>query len=366
MQPGTRLNTPQRGRVGKVGRAALAVLAFCASLGMRAYRGKITRVLLGAIASVGLGWLALHELDWGQVFQTFREFPIAFAFLGILVFFIALLLRAYRWRVLFVHERVSLFRLFMVQNAGIGLNNLMPIRAFSEAAQFLLLTRRDGVTAPTALATLVVVNVLDIFASAILMGVGVIFLPQLRGASIQLAGAIILSIVSLLIVLFVFRKLDTFSLGKRVPFLTRFAAALSALQDRRRRVLASFVLTVGHWLIVGLSGWILAHGLGMDVSLGLMIVLFVAVIFFVSATPSLPGAVGTFEAAVMYTLVTLFSVDKALAFPFAVVMHVVMFVPPTIIALIVLPREGVGLFAKRAAQEPAVVEAGRDPSVSDH
>ena len=362
MRPGTSRNGRESCQTEKGGPTGLASLV---GLALSVYRWKVTRLLLGALASVGLGWLALHKLDWGEVLHTFRDFPIEFAFLGALVFLGALLLRAFRWYVLFVQERVSLFRLFIVQNAGIGLNNMMPVRAFGEATQFLLLTRRDRVTAPTALATIVTVNVLDVFASALLMGLGVIFLPQLRGA--LLAGFIPMAIVSLLIAFVVIRKPDSLPLGmgKRIPFLARFADALATLRDHRRRVLASFVLTVGHWVLVGLSGWILARGLGIDVNLGVMIVLLVAVIFAVSAIPSLPWAVGIFEAGVIIPL-SLFSVDEALAFSFAVVMHVMMFAPPTIIALIVLPREGVGLFTKRQPeQERAMVAAGQTSDTAD-
>lgn len=301
---------------------------------------QIARMVLGAAASIGLGWLVLKGMDWQKVAEAYRGFPISMGLLGVLAFFASISLRAFRWRLLFIKEKVTFSQLFLVQNAGIGLNNLLPVRVLSEPVQVALLVRRYGVNTATAIATLITEHLMDIIANAVLLGIGVLLFEQLRGYSIQLAGAAILGVVSVMALLLFARGARRVPIVGRFAVVRRFADAVAILQKSRLRLLGSLVTTFGQWVCLGLSGWFVAQGLGMSLSLATMIVLFLAAVFFTSAAPSLPGAVGTFDFAVIQTL-DLFGIDKTTAIAFALVMHVILFLPSTVIALLVLPREGV-------------------------
>jgi uncharacterized membrane protein YbhN (UPF0104 family) len=85
--------------------------------------------------------------------------------------------------------------------------------------------------------------------------------------------------------------------------------------------------------------------MGLPVSLAQIILVMLATILFATSVPSLPGAIGTFEAAMVYVL-GLFNVDRDLVFPYALTMHLLLFTPPTLIAVIFLPREGLGSIRK--------------------
>jgi uncharacterized membrane protein YbhN (UPF0104 family) len=61
--------------------------------------------------------------------------------------------------------------------------------------------------------------------------------------------------------------------------------------------------TVGHWCLLGLSWWVIDIGLGLQVNLGVIIVVFLEAALFINSVPSVPGAAGSFEVAVIYTLV---------------------------------------------------------------
>ena len=120
---------------------------------------------LGLAASAGLGWLALRGLDWGVVRGQFESLSVPLVVVGLLIFIFASWLRACRWRLLFFDEEISVGRLFIVQNEGIGLNNLVPLRIASEPVQLAVLVLRDRVDGAKALATLGMERVLDIFVS---------------------------------------------------------------------------------------------------------------------------------------------------------------------------------------------------------
>ena len=76
-----------------------------------------------------------------------------------------------------------------------------------------------------------------------------------------------------------------------------------------------------------------------------MVVIIMGSVFFVSIVPSAPGGIGTFHGAVVFTMSRLGIINEdALVFGF--IMHIILFIPSTLIAIIVLPREGIRLFGK--------------------
>ena len=129
----------------------------------------IGRVGLGLSISVTLGWLVTRGLDWSQVFDSLRDISPPIIFLSVVIFLMASFLRAYRWHVLFVDENIPTLRLFIIQNEGIGLNNVVPLRVVSEATQLAILSIRDKVKSATALATLSMERIIDVIASALII-----------------------------------------------------------------------------------------------------------------------------------------------------------------------------------------------------
>lgn len=309
---------------------------------------------LGLSITIGiiLGWLLIRGLKWEELTNSISSFPPLLFVSALLAFLAAIVLRAWRWHVLFLHERISFFELFLIQNAGIGLNNVSPVRIVSEPLQLALVSRRKGVTASTALATLVMEHLMDVFATASLLGLGVILLPELQGYSIQMGAAILFAFLSLLVFIVIARGMNFIPGTQRIAFLHSALTATRALSESPLRLLVSFAATLVYWSLMGLSGWMIAQGLDINMGVSVVVVLFMGTIFFVSAVPSLPGGAITFEAAVVYTL-SLFDVDGEPALVFAIIMHVIMFAPSTLIAAIFLPREGIRLFGRKSSAFPA-------------
>ncbi|MBI2171466.1 MAG: flippase-like domain-containing protein [Chloroflexi bacterium] len=306
----------------------------------------------GVVLALLLGWLLVKGLQWGEFLRYFRHFPVDTFIAALAAFMAATLLRTWRWYILFTKERLSFFRLFLIQNAGIGLNNLSPIRVVSDPLQLALVTRRGGVSAATGLATLAMARIMDVFVTAALMGIGVILLPQFRGFTIQLFGAVAFAFASVIIFLLIARGMDFVPGVKRFPFVRTAIAAARSMGKSPLRLALSFLGTLGYWALIGLSGWITANALDIDVGVAAVVVLFLGSVFIVSAVPSPPGGAVTFEATVVYTL-RLFGVTGEPALAFAIIMHIIMFAPSTVIALLVLPGEGIKMFGRR---DPTIIE----------
>ena len=305
----------------------------------------IARIVAGIAISVGLGWLTARGLDWGLVLEAFGEVSLVTITLAVMVFIAASYLRAVRWRALFVNGEVGTNRLFLVQNVGIGLNNLVPIRIASEAAQLAILSIKDCVRPSVALATLGMERVLDVVASALILAIAFLFIPQMRDYGIYVWGALAFAVLCIALVRLLAWSGNGISWIRRVPFLLSFAKAVRDLERERMRLAVSFTLSVIYWLLVGVTAWIISVSFQLSITPVTATMVIMATIFFATAVPAAPSAIGTFEFAVVYML-GLFGVSHESAFGFAVITHAVFFLPPTLMAVAFLPREGIGSISK--------------------
>ena len=309
------------------------------ALALRRIAYRMAQLAVGIGLGLFFGWLAIRGLDWSEVRQTLADFPLPFVALALAVFLLGIYLRAARWRLLFVRERVSVTRLFLVQNAGIGLNSVSPIRVLSEPTQFGILTLRDRLPGGSVLATMAVERAMDTVVNVVVVGAGLLvftfllpFAPYVAVGALASAGGIALLVLAGVG-------------GRQLPFLRRlpmvgtFGQALKTLGSSRRVLLLAMAFSFLYWGLVGISGWIITLGLEMDVAVFFIVVLVQAAILFSTSVPGLPGAFGTFEFATVH-LLRLWGIPQETAFIYALILHLLLFLPSVVIALVVLPREG--------------------------
>ncbi len=322
-----------------------------AQAALRLFRNRWAQAAFGVVASGSLAYLVAHNIVWKEVAEAFLEFPPELALLALVPLAVAIALRASRWHVLLHRQRVSFWQVLLTQNTGLGFNNLSPVRMVSEPVQLAMINRRYGVPFPQAFATLVGENVLDIFTTALMMGLGVLLSPGVRAsnANIQLIGAIIMFIVSALILTAVVR--GAVPLQDRFAFLQRIIRGFTDLKEEPLRLWMSLGVNIAHWLLLGVCGWVLGLGLGMDVHPVTMATILVAATFFTSAVPSVPSGLGTYHFAVI-TMLTESGTEQVAALNFALMMHLLIVLPPTAIALFMTGRMSLGTL--------------RDPSGAPH
>lgn len=317
----------------------------------------VGKIALGLAASIGLGWLTARGLDWGIVFDALEGTSLSLVILSVIIFMFASYLRAFRWQILFFNEKISTFRLFIIQNEGIGLNNVLPVRIASEATQLAVLTLRDGVKGSTALATLGMERVLDVVASTAILATAFFLVPEMKNFTVYVWGAVGFTIVILVLVRLVAWGSDGVSFVRRISFLADFTGAVKDLERRRARLTASLMLSIAYWILVGITAWTIAMAINIPISPITATLVIMGTIFFATAVPAAPSAIGTYEFAVVYVL-GFFGMEREAGFGFAVITHAVFFLPPTIIAAIFLPREGIGSIGK--LRRPVVEVAGAD------
>ena len=245
-----------------------------------------------------------RNMEWSSLSTAFKDFPLRYCVISLAVFSAATAIRAYRWQVLFIGGKIPLHRLLLVQNVGIGLNSVSPLKIISEATQFLMLTLRYQARSEEVAATLGMQRVLDFVIAAVLLSVGLMFLPSLEGFTPYVVCAILIAVVSVLAV----PAVIWFGSRPGLTHLKLLASTSSSLRELARarvRLTWSFMLTVGYWILLGLSVWVLAYGMQIDISLMAAILLVIGTLTFVALVPSLPASVGTFEFVFIYLITTI-------------------------------------------------------------
>ena len=269
--------------------------------------------------------------------------------LSLAVFMGSGVLRAARWRMLFPRPKPSVQRLFIVQHEGLGLSNIMPLRVASEVTQIAVLTIKDGLKASTVLAAIGMERAVDFLSSMLIFGVAFMLVPEMRPLAPYVWGtmAIGLTLVGALQIL-AWRG-ESLWLIRRITFVVAFSNALRNLAKDWRLLLKVYAVSIAYWLMVGVSAWIASDAIGLPISALTATLVIIGTIFFSTAVPA-PSGIGTFHFAVVFVL-GLIDVPKGDAFPFAVIVHLLFFVPPTIVAAIFLPREGISWKRSRSEEE---------------
>ena len=308
------------------------------------------RLLLGIAIGVVLGWLAVRGMEWGLMVDQFQDFPTGWAAVALFVFVLASFVRAYRWQVLFVGQRVPMLQLFLVQNAGIGLNNMVPVRVVSEGVQYALLTLRYKVKGGAALATLAMERILDMVVTAALLMAGLTLLPNKGEFLPYIVGALVVALASVLVIPFVIWGSGK-PLLNRIPLLVSTGGFLSDLARAKVALGHGFLLTLAYWLLVGTCAWVLAQGMGLGISPFVATLAILGTLYFATALPGLPAAAGTFEFAIVYVL-KFFGVEQPLAFSYGLMIHAVLFLPPIVVAIALFSAIGFASLKGRASTKP--------------
>jgi uncharacterized protein (TIRG00374 family) len=297
----------------------------------------------GILVSALALYLVLHDVDWSEVIDRIQEADDGLLALAVLLQIGTIAIRALRWRVILGLGAVARFRyLFGSINVAFFLNNLLPLQV-GDLGRAYLLSELTNASMTRALATQVVERVLDVLTLLGILLVLALFIdvpPEVRTPSIILA--VVFGSLAAGLLIAASRRERALSIAGR---LLRFAPAasrrklqsmassavdgLSGLSDARTSaVLLAYAAAL--WLSVGVV--VYTGFQAFDLPLGYGPALFVVVAttfgFFV---PSTPGSFGVYHAIVIAVLTNVFDIEKSSAVSFALIVHLVFYLPPMVI-----------------------------------
>jgi uncharacterized protein (TIRG00374 family) len=252
---------------------------------------------------------------------------------------ISLGLRTLRWRVLLRPLQPKLWHLFGSLNVGYLINNLVPLQV-GEVGRAYMLSELEGISATRSMSTVIVERILDMATLLLFLLVLTPFVdfPGWVGASFIIVGAAVALAMVMLIAASVHQDfaMRIFERALRIapatmrPKLTDMArSALSGFSvlSRPREAVELCFWSFSTWAVVALVSFTGMKAFSIDVGYGEAMFVVIAVAFG-WLVPSSPGQFGVYHAIVVSTLTNVFDVDRNTAVSYALVMHLVFYLPP--------------------------------------
>jgi uncharacterized protein (TIRG00374 family) len=312
---------------------------------------SLWRWLPGILISALALWLVLRTVTWKDVGKAWAAINPGTLVLVLVFYIIAMFARALCWRII-LQGRVSWLRAFFVMNEGYLLNNVFPLRV-GEIGRGVILGRSSGLGFFQVLSTIIVERAYDLAIAATLLLSTLPFVLAMAWAR-SMAWAILSLVVVGLVSLYMMaryreplmkwaaRKGNRFSFVERW-LLPKVSAVLEgfAVLTKPGLFILSFAMMVLSWGLAILEEYLILRNLVPDAAFWwLAFVLGVSALG--AAVPSVAGAIGVYEAAVVGAL-SLVGVEPATGLAFAIVIHVIQFGCSSLFGIIGLVQEGESL-----------------------
>lgn len=321
---------------------------------------KRWQLWLGIAISLLFLYLALRGLELGEIGAALQDAHYWWLIPGIALYFIAVLIRSWRWHYLLRPIKViSTVHLFPVVAIGYMGNNIYPARA-GEILRAVILKRTEEVPISASVATIIVERVFD---GVVMLAFVFLNLPELARLTVDSGFVGSIQTIALWGAAAFLGVLGVFLLAAMYPdrtvrytgvlvnalvpvryrepfmgFVERFLGGLAALRSPRD-VLMVFFTSCLIWLLETGKYWFVMNAFPFEVSF-FALMLMNGIVNLATTIPSAPGYIGTFDAPGIAVLVA-YGVDRAIAAAYTLVLHVALWVPITVLGLYYFVREGV-------------------------
>lgn len=298
---------------------------------------------------IKLGLLALlvvylfNNIEWRTLFDAMLDYSTA-AVLAIVAFLICVDgIVALRWRFLcgYTFGFVAAFESFMI---SAFLNNVLPAK-LGEAAKVIYLRKIAAIPVYTTLPALFFERFFDVLflATITVFAAGFLFDDE----SMKIYALIFITIMWSAIFLLKFYKNIFLAILNFIPFKMPRIVLKKSLHMVHKKITLNMISKTSAWTLVIWIGYFLFTALflgfvaNFELSIGQFIVVFV-VASIAMAIPLAPAGVGTYHAGLVLTL-GWYGVPKEDALAAAIVLHVCQIVPPTVIGVVILIKNGMGI-----------------------
>lgn len=330
-------------------------------------KSRRVQMAFGAGLAALLLWLFFRGLDFGEVLAEMRQADYRWVALAVALTQVVNVQRAWRWHYLLLPiKSVRLAPLTATTYMGWAFTSLLPGR-LGEVARPVLLGRRENISKTAAFATIVLERLFDLLTILVILVTYLLFFPLpstldgegraiiagMRASGFAALAALVVAVAFLTGAQLAPRRTDRLlarltgwlpgTLGGRLlPLLRSFLAGFAGIRDPR----LTAIIVIHSLLIWGnilVTYWALLFAFDIDLPFYAVMPLIVMVVIGVMVPT--PAGVGGFHLAVELALVDLFGIATGPAASYALVSHAVVFIPITMIGILLLSREGLTLRA---------------------
>lgn len=304
--------------------------------------------LLGLTISALALYLALRGIKWGEVASALKEANYLFLLPAAVALATVFACRTWRWRLLFYPlAKPRLSNLFGTITVAYLVNNILPFQ-LGDLARAYLLGELEGIRKSRTLSTVVVERMIDILTLVLLLLLLIPFIDVPSWASLPaatlgvaflfLGGLMLAAVLKRDWVIAIVEALPVF-LPHRLRARLKDSAhsAIDGLAVLSRPSLLGQVVawTVIQWLFSASALYCIMMAFDLDVSFDAAVLVLV-VVSFGFLIPASPGSIGVYHALSMKVLESVYAVEASAALSYALVAHLLYYVPPIILGLLFL------------------------------
>ncbi len=306
---------------------------------------------LGVLISLLFLYFALKGQRLDEVGEAIKEANYWWLIPAVAVYFVAVILRTYRWHFLLRPIKVLPLRdLFPVVVIGYMGNNIFPLRA-GELIRAYVLKRKEAVSATASLATIIVERIFDGITMLIFVFATLPLVPANKALRQIIPFASLLFFGTLFLFLVIassperFKRIYEWFINHLIPhrfqepvrgLLDRFIEGLEVLR-RGQDILLVLLVSVALWLVESAKYWFVMQGFPFHRPF-YVLVFTTAIVNLATSIPSSPGYLGTFELTGIWSL-RLFGVAQKVATSFILVLHAALWFPITALGFFFMWRE---------------------------
>ena len=304
----------------------------------------------GLLISLLFLFLSLKNVDFNIVAQSLGRVELKYLLLCVLCYFLSLFCRAYLWKLILISEKkIRYVHSFEALTIGYMGNNVLPFR-MGEAMRAYALGTAEGISRTLAFASVIIERLIDLMSLLLFLLLLIVMMSLeewVIWSGIVVFGVLLVAAFSLYVL-----ATDLFRLRSRL-----FQVILRFIPEGRRgsieRIIDSFIKGIKlirsfdqviRLVLLSLVVWgfwtaILYFGLkAFQLDLPITASLFISVVVNIGVMiPSSPGFIGVFQYLCVLSL-SFFQVPKEVALSFSFLVHMVMYIPPTLLGWFYLTR----------------------------
>jgi uncharacterized protein (TIRG00374 family) len=335
-------------------------------------RPHIKTLIIFLVTIALVAWF-LRQANISDVWREIRAAEPWALVLAVGMSIMTYVLRAFRWQYLLRPIGTARFRnAFRTTVIGFAANAMLPARV-GEVLRPYLLARREGLSAPSTFATIILERLLDLLTVLMFFGLFVLVFDTGMGnvnktlwETIKFGGMLgaIGAVLALIMVALLARVPE--KVGSTVERVARvlperfavpvahaahrFVEGLAVTRDPLH-LLVSLLLSVPLWLSIAVTVWSVTLAFHMTIPYtGMFLVL---VLLTVGVAVPTPGSVGGFHEAFRLAATGFYGMPNDRAVGAAIVLHAVVFLPVIVVGAVFMFQDGLDLAGIRRMSEEA-------------
>jgi glycosyltransferase 2 family protein len=266
------------------------------------FRSKYFRFFLGVSVGAALLFFTVKNVSWGEVKDEFASINYIWIAFAVFVYWIELILRIARWRVLLsqLQPPIALYQISLSFISGYAANNVLPAK-LGEAVRADLLGRLAKVSRLTAFGSIIVERLFDMFVILCMTAWGIFFITTTHLDTVEevtkglflMAGPI--ALLMIVVYVLVAKKVNVINV-KLKTLSTKIQNVIHGLHvlDDPSTYLKLVGSTLIIWALNCLAIWSIMMALNIQLDLNQTILL-IGITGISAAIPAAPAGIGTLQ-----------------------------------------------------------------------